>query len=64
MISSTAWFSGEFPVYILSDEEYLDCFVLKTYLSASMDFPKMDYTPQRIIKGTRPLQCALNKFGS
>ena len=53
IVNGNLVFPGEVPVYILSDEEYLDCFRPED-LSSHRWFSQMDYTPQRIIKGYRP----------
>ena len=53
IVNGNLVFPGEVPVYILSDEEYLDCFRPED-LSSHQWFSQMDYTPQRIIKGYRP----------
>lgn len=53
IVNGNLVFPGEVPVYILSDEEYLDCFRPED-LSSHQWFSQMGYTPQRIIKGYRP----------
>ena len=62
IVNGNLVFPGEVPVYILSDEEYLDCFRLKTYRRIN-GFPKWIIHRNESSKGTVPAM-RLNKFGS
>lgn len=62
IVNGNLVFPGEVPVYILSDEEYLDCFRPED-LSSHRWFPKWIIHRNESSKGTVPAM-RLNKFGS